>query len=407
MTGGPRVLLAFGTRPEAVKTAPVAKALDARGLSPVIVTTGQHGPMLHQVLGDLGVTVTHDLALHRPGQTLTDVTTAVLRGMQGVLAAERPDVVVVQGDTTSALAAGLAAFYASVPVVHLEAGLRSGDLRSPWPEEGNRRLLAPLADLHLAPTSLARDKLLAEGVPSERVVVTGNTVVDALQDVVRCRLPYVEPRLRFLDDDPRRTVLVTAHRRESWGKGITAVGTAMLALARARPDVVLVMPVHPNPGVRAALPAGLHEQQNVRLLDPLSYPDLARLLARCSFVVTDSGGLQEEAPSLGRPVLVTREVTERPEAVLAGCARVVGTGAERIVAEALRLLDDPVAYASMASVSNPFGDGRAAERVVAALLHRYAGGPRPEEFGRPGAQLPGPRRAGDRCATPRTAPGTP
>jgi UDP-N-acetylglucosamine 2-epimerase (non-hydrolysing) len=380
MTSLLRVLLVVGTRPEAVKMAPVATALSNAGLPPVTVTTGQHGPILYQVLSDLDIAVTHDLGLHRPGQTLTEVTTGVLAGMRDILETEQPDAVVVQGDTTSALAAGMAAFYASVPVVHLEAGLRSGDLNSPWPEEGNRRLLAPLADLHLAPTELARDNLLAEGIPGERVLVTGNTVVDALQSILRSHAQYAEPRLRFLDKDPRRVVLVTAHRRESWGDGIRAIGEAMLTVARRHPDVVLVMPVHPNPSVRASLPVGLEEQENVHLLSALSYPDLARLLTRCAFVITDSGGLQEEAPSLGRPVLVTREVTERKEAVLAGCARLVGTEASTIVDEAHRLLTDPHAYAAMASVDNPFGDGRAAERVVGALLNRYAGGPRPEEF---------------------------
>lgn len=380
MTTTLRALLVVGTRPEAVKMAPVAAALDAAGLSPLTVATGQHGPILYQTLDDLGVPVTRDLALHRSGQTLTDVTTAVLTGMREVLEADRPDVVIVQGDTTSAFAAGLAAYYASIPVVHLEAGLRSGDLSRPWPEEGNRRLLAPIADLHLAPTALARDNLLGEGISADRVVVTGNTVVDALQTILRTQVRYAEFRLRCLDSDPRRVVLVTAHRRESWGDGIRAIGEAVLTIARRHPDVVLVLPVHPNPAVRDALPLGLEVQENVRLLDPLCYSDLVRLLDRCAFVITDSGGLQEEAPALGRPVLVTREVTERQEAVTAGCARLVGTRTDVIAGEAHRLLADPDAYAAMATAGNPFGDGQAADRVLQALLHRYAGGPRPEEF---------------------------
>ncbi|WP_412737648.1 non-hydrolyzing UDP-N-acetylglucosamine 2-epimerase [Krasilnikovia sp. MM14-A1259] len=394
----PRVMLVFGTRPEAVKIAPVAKALAAADVPHDVVSTGQHGPMLQPILDDLGLTVDADLGLHRPGQTLTDVTTGVLNSLRYLLQDRRPDAVMVQGDTTSALAAALAAFYECVPVVHLEAGLRSGDLRHPWPEEGNRRLLAPLADLHLAPTPAARDNLLAEGVPAEQVLVTGNTVVDALHHVVRSGNGFAEPRLRFLDSDPdRRMVLVTAHRRESWGEGIRGIGEAILTIARRHPDIDVVMPVHPNPAVRAALPADLEDRDNVHLLPPVGYADLARLLARCHFVVTDSGGLQEEAPSLGRPLLVTREVTERMEAVHAGCARLVGTRREAIVDEAQRLLTDAEAYAAMASTGNPFGDGRAAERVVAALLHRYADGDHPEEFRPPATTrlhtvsvLPGP-----------------
>jgi len=386
-----RVLLAFGTRPEAVKVAPVHRALRDAGLDPVTVVTGQHGAVLGEVLTTLGVPADHDLALHRPGQTLTDVTTGVLEGMAEVLRTDRPDAVLVQGDTSSAFAAGLAAFYAGVPVVHLEAGLRSGNLANPWPEEGNRRLLGSLADLHLAPTALARDNLLGEGVAPDSVFVTGNTVVDALQDVLRARRPYAEPRLRFLDEDARPVILATAHRRESWGEGIRSIGQALLTLARRHPDILVVMPVHPNPAVRAALPEALEVQPNVRLLEPLSYPDLARLLARCSFVITDSGGLQEEAPTLGRPVLVTRETTERTEAVRAGCARLVGTGTDAIVAAAQRLLTDPTARAAMASVPSPFGDGRSADRVVQALVHRYAGGPRPAEFVPAVPRVPAPR----------------
>jgi UDP-N-acetylglucosamine 2-epimerase (non-hydrolysing) len=386
-----RVLLALGTRPEAVKLAPVHRALHSAGLRPVTVVTGQHGAVLDEVLHTLGVSPDHDLALHRPGQTLTDVTTGVLGGVAEILRTDRPDVVVVQGDTSSAFAAGLAAFYAGVPVAHLEAGLRSGDLANPWPEEGNRRLLGSIADLHLAPTALARENLLREGVTPDSVVVTGNTVVDALVAVLHTQPGYAEPRLRFLDEDPRRVVLVTAHRRESWGEGIRSIGDALLTLARRHPDVLLVMPVHPNPAVRAALPEALDVQPNVHLLDPVSYPDLARLLSRCSFVVTDSGGLQEEAPTLGRPVLVTRETTERTEAVLAGCARLVGTRSDVIVAEAQRLLTDPTAHAAMASVPSPFGDGRSADRVVQALLHRYAGEPRPGEFVPRAGRVPVPR----------------
>lgn len=376
-----RVMTVFGTRPEAIKVAPVVHALAAApDFEPVVVVTGQHRAILDQVLDLFGITAAHDLGMLRHGQTLTDVTTRALHGLQPVLEAERPDVVLVQGDTTTTFAGALAAFYAAVPVVHLEAGLRTGDVRSPYPEEMNRRLTTSLTTLHLPPTEGSQRNLLAEGVPSSATVVTGNTVIDALQWTVGLRVEHTDPLLKDLDDDPRRLLLVTAHRRESWGEGMRRVGAALSELARSRPDLLVVLPMHPNPVVRTDLQSTLGSLPNVVLVEPLPYGEFARLMDRSDVILTDSGGVQEEGPSLGKPVLVMRDTTERPEAVEAGTARLVGTDSRSIVDQVGRLLDDPGAYAAMARAVNPYGDGLASQRVLAALRHAFAGGPVPEPF---------------------------
>lgn len=350
--------------------APVVRALDAdpRVVS-LLCTTGQHRELLDGVNRTFDLHPDADLDLMRAGQGLTHITTAVLERLPAVFEQLRPDVVLVHGDTTTSFAAALAAFYAGVPVAHIEAGLRTGDLLSPWPEEANRQLTGRLAAVHFAPTELARRNLLAEGVPAERIEVTGNTVIDALL-MARERLTDADSALLPPLDPDRRLILVTGHRRENHDGGLERTCRALAQLA-GRDDVQIVYPVHPNPIVRATAEATLAGRANVRLVEPLDYLPFVALLDRAHIVVTDSGGVQEEAPSLGVPVLVTRDTTERPEAIDAGTVRLVGTSQERLFAEATRLLDDEQAHTAMAQAINPYGDGQAAPRVVASLLRRY------------------------------------
>jgi UDP-N-acetylglucosamine 2-epimerase (non-hydrolysing) len=363
-----RVMVVFGTRPEAIKVAPVIQTLAAAPWSrPVVAVTAQHRRILDQVLELFDICPNYDLDIMRSGQTLTDVTVGALGGLGPVLADADPDLVVVQGDTTTTFAAALAGFYQQVPVVHLEAGLRTGNVLSPYPEEMNRRLTSQLASLHLAPTPTARANLLAEGVNPCSVVVTGNTVIDALQWTVGRRIPYRDRELAGLETDPRPVLLVTAHRRESWGESMTAIGAALAHLAQSQPDLLIVLPVHPNPRVREALLPAVAGLANVLVVEPLAYGEFARLLDRATVVLTDSGGVQEEAPSLGKPVLVMRDTTERPEAVAAGTARLVGTDRDQIVTNVRSLLQNADAYAAMANAVNPYGDGRAAERSCQAM----------------------------------------
>ena len=379
MSGHVDVLLVFGTRPEAIKMAPVLKALRARGdLRVGVCVTAQHRQMLDQVLALFDIVPDDDLNLMRPGQDLTGVTTGVLAGMQDVLARRRPRMALVHGDTSTTLAAALAAFYAGVAVGHVEAGLRTGDMRAPWPEEMNRRLTAPLADLHFAPTERARANLLAEGIAAGSVHVTGNTVVDALRSV-RDRLRVdrqldadLRARFPFLDGDGKRTVLVTGHRRENFGAGFENICVALRDIA-ARGDVRVVYPVHLNPHVQEPVRRILDASADVHLIEPQDYLPFVWLMDRCDLIVTDSGGVQEEAPSLGKPVLVMRDVTERPEAVEAGTVRLVGADAARIVAEASLLLDEPAEYQAMARAHNPYGDGHAAGRIADLVATFLAG----------------------------------
>jgi UDP-N-acetylglucosamine 2-epimerase (non-hydrolysing) len=367
---GMKVLSVFGTRPEAIKMAPVIKALRATpGIDAPVCITAQHREMLDSVLAVFAITPDFDLDIMRAGQTLTEITSAVLQGMADVLARSRPDWVLVHGDTTTTFAAALAAFYAGIRVGHVEAGLRTGDKRAPWPEELNRRLTDTIADLHFAPTDQAKRNLLAEGIPSAAVHVTGNTVIDALL-YARARLAAdrglqgtLATRFPFSTDPTRRLVLVTAHRRESFGAGFERICHALKRLAR-RPDVQIVYPVHRNPNVQTPVQTLLAGCANVHLIDPVDYLPFVYLMDCATLIVTDSGGIQEEAPSLGKPVLVLRDVTERPEAVAAGTVRLVGTDEDRIVAEAERLLDDQSAYSAMARAHNPYGDGEAAARIA-------------------------------------------
>jgi UDP-N-acetylglucosamine 2-epimerase (non-hydrolysing) len=370
-----RVLVVCGTRPEAIKLAPVVRALAADPcFAPRVAVTAQHRELLDQVLGLFRISPDYDLDLMRPDQDLYHVTTETLLGMRVVLADAAPDLVVVQGDTTTTFATALACFYEGIPVAHVEAGLRTGDPFSPFPEEQNRVLTSRLAAHHFAPTERARDNLLREGVAAGAVHVTGNTVVDALLEIaaaVREDPPPLPEEIAALDPS-RRLVLVTAHRRESFGRGMRDVCLAVSELARRHPDLDLVFPVHPNPNVRVPAARVLGDRSNVRLVDPVGYAQLVWLLTRAHLVLTDSGGIQEEVASLSVPALVLRETTERPEGVEAGGLRLVGTSRTRIVEETERLLADPDLHARMAAAPNPFGDGRASERVREILARELA-----------------------------------
>ncbi|MFJ8360427.1 non-hydrolyzing UDP-N-acetylglucosamine 2-epimerase [Streptomyces sp. NPDC093984] len=377
-----RIMAVYGTRPEAIKMAPVVEALrESADFETLVTVTGQHRSILDQVNRLFGITPDHDLGILSAGQTLTDITNRTLHRLQPVLERERPDAVLVQGDTTTTLAGALAAFYQKIPVVHMEAGLRTQCRYSPYPEEMNRRLTTRLADLHLAPTTSARQNLLGEGVAEESVVVTGNTVIDALlRTLDRTAGQVSDPTVRLLDADPRRVVLVTAHRRESWGQGMESIGGALSSLASLHPDLLVVFPIHRNPAVRSAILPKIAGLENVKVVEPLDYEGFAHLMNRAHLILTDSGGIQEEGPSLGKPVLVMREATERPEGVAAGTVVLVGTDGARIVAEVTRLLRDPVAYARMAQAVNPYGDGFAAERTVQALGHWFGLCDAPADF---------------------------
>jgi UDP-N-acetylglucosamine 2-epimerase (non-hydrolysing) len=365
-----RVLVVLGTRPEAVKLAPVIRQLRlSSSVQCLVCSTGQHRQMLDQVLTIFGLQPDYDLNIMRPGQTLTDITCATLSSLEGLLQRERPDIVVVQGDTTTAFAASLAAFYQRLPIAHVEAGLRTHCKYSPFPEEMNRALADRLADFLFAPTEQARENLLREGFAAERIFVTGNTVVDALQWMSQELRHYQPPQeLAQLADGQCRLILVTGHRRESFGSGFEQICLALRQIARAFPDVRIVYPVHLNPHVREPVFRLLQGLERVHLIDPLPYPDFIWLMMRSYLILTDSGGVQEEAPALGKPVLVMRETTERPEGIQAGVARLVGVQSESIFAAARELLADQGAYAAMARATNPYGDGHAAERIVGVLL---------------------------------------
>jgi UDP-N-acetylglucosamine 2-epimerase (non-hydrolysing) len=371
-----RIALIFGTRPEAIKLAPVALALaGAPDLACHVCVTAQHRRMLDQVLDAFALTPDADLDLMRPDQALADLTARAVAGVDAYLRDHRPDLVLVQGDTTTVFCAALAAFYRGVPVGHVEAGLRTGDLAAPFPEEANRVLTSRLADLHFAPTASARDNLLREDVPAERIHVTGNTVIDALRLAlarVREDPPAVPGLAADVLDGGAPLVLITGHRRENFGPGFEAVCRALARLADAFPDHALVYPVHLNPNVQDPVRRLLGGRGNVHLIDPVPYLPFVRLLDASRLIVTDSGGVQEEAPGLGKPVLVTREKTERPEAVAAGTVKLVGTDGDRLFAEASRLLQDEGARAEMARAVNPYGDGKAAGRIVEICRRRLA-----------------------------------
>jgi UDP-N-acetylglucosamine 2-epimerase (non-hydrolysing) len=378
MTAVKKVMLVFGTRPEAIKMAPLVHALKAQPerFAVQVCVTAQHRQMLDQVLGIFDIRPDIDLNLMKQGQDLYDVTAAVLLGMRAVLAEHRPDVLLVHGDTTSALGAAMAGFYAGIDVGHVEAGLRTHDIRSPFPEEFNRQVVSKVARFHFAPTRASAANLTAEGVADSHVFITGNTVIDALFRALE-RLEHDDGRRAaaeaVLDAQLgdrwriRRFVLITGHRRENFGAGFLEICAGLKELAQRYPDVDFVYPVHLNPNVREPVGALLADLDNVRLIEPLEYEPFLLLLRQCHLVLTDSGGIQEEAPSLGKPVLVMRDVTERPEAIDAGTVRLVGADRQRIVAAVAGLLDDPSAYDAMARAHNPYGDGHACRRIVEVL----------------------------------------
>ncbi|ELY2619238.1 UDP-N-acetylglucosamine 2-epimerase (non-hydrolyzing) [Cronobacter sakazakii] len=368
-----RVLTVFGTRPEAIKMAPLVHALaQDPAFDTRVCVTAQHRQMLDQVLHLFSIVPDYDLNIMKPGQGLTEITCRILEGLKPILTEFRPDVVLVHGDTTTTIATSLAAFYQRIPVGHVEAGLRTGDLYSPWPEEANRTLTGHLAMYHFAPTELSRQNLLRENIPDARIFVTGNTVIDALI-AVRDRVMADEPlRLRFetqypfLDGD-KKMILVTGHRRESFGEGFEQICRALADIAAQNRDVQIVYPVHLNPNVTEPVNRILGHIDNIVLIEPQEYLPFVWLMNHAWLILTDSGGIQEEAPSLGKPVLVMRETTERPEAVEAGTVRLVGTDTQRIVAEVTRLLHDEAAYQAMSHAHNPYGDGQACERILHAL----------------------------------------
>jgi UDP-N-acetylglucosamine 2-epimerase (non-hydrolysing) len=367
-----KILSIVGTRPEVIKMAPVIHELAKHPgrIESVVLSTAQHREMLDQTLGVFGIVPDMDLNLMRPNQTLAQITTAAIEAVERVLLKVKPDVVLVQGDTTTVFAASLAAFYCKIAIGHVEAGLRSFDRWNPYPEEINRRLADVLADYYFSPTARARENLLREGVASEKVFVTGNTVVDAL----RCAasVPY-EPRgreIKKLLAASGRLILVTAHRRENWDEPLADICDAFRELVGKFPDLQIVYPVHLNPKVRHTVQAKLSGVDRVHLIEPVDYLTLVHLMKRSYLILTDSGGIQEEAPTFGKPVLVMRKVTERPEAAEAGLALIVGTDRRRIVTEARRLLTDEAAYRRMSTAANPYGDGKAAGRIVEVLLNR-------------------------------------
>lgn len=378
-----KVMVILGTRPEAVKVAPVIQELDRfrDELDQCVVTTAQHRSMLDQVLEIFQITPAHDLNIMQPVQSLAEISVRALIGLDRVMQIERPDLVLVQGDTTTAFIGGLCAFYRQIPVGHIEAGLRTRDRYDPYPEEINRHLLGVLADLCFAPTQTAREALRAEGVPDNQILVTGNTVIDALLIAANRPHSFTLPSLRALDlTSPNRTLLVTTHRRENLGAPMAAVCQALRDLLKARPALQLVFPVHLNPQVRETVYASLGNVDRAHLIEPLDYLDFVHLMKRVDLIITDSGGIQEEAPALGIPVLVARATTERPEAIEAGTARLVGTTRAEIARSVAELLDEPDAYRAMKRSINPFGDGSAARRIVHGIRHRFglvADGPEP------------------------------
>jgi UDP-N-acetylglucosamine 2-epimerase (non-hydrolysing) len=387
--GVPRVMLVFGTRPEAIKLAPVALQLaDAPDLDPVITVTAQHRSMLDQVLGTFKISPDYDLNVIRPRQTLPALTQRLISRLDSVMSSVTPDAVVVQGDTTTTFAAALTAFYHRVPLVHLEAGMRTWDVTQPYPEEMNRVLTTRLAALHLAATRQARDNLLSEGVAPKSVLVTGNTVIDALFWTLEHHRS-ASPLVSEIQRSSRPLLLVTAHRRESWGEPMRQIAEAVAGIALRNPGMQVLFAVHRNPAVGETVRPVLAHIENVALTPPLEYPDFALMMKRARVILSDSGGVQEEAPSLGVPVLVMRDKTERPEAVEAGAARLVGTKRQKIMTEVQRLLDDDSAYRSMALARSPFGDGHAATRVVDALRYLLYGAARPAAFVPSRVRLPG------------------
>lgn len=381
-----KVITVFGTRPEAIKMAPLVKELQAHQgeINCKVAVTAQHREMLDQVLDLFKITPAYDLNIMREGQNLFDITGRALSGLQQVLLREKPDLVLVHGDTTTTFVAALAAFYLQIPVGHVEAGLRTKNKFSPYPEEMNRRLTGSLADLNFAPTSTAKQNLLDEGVAAATIFVTGNTVIDALMATVRPGYRFADPVLGGIDYGRRKILLVTTHRRENLGEPMREIYRALRDVVRDYPDVEVVFPVHKNPAVRSVVKAELGGLKRVHLIEPMDYEPFVNMIGCSYLVLSDSGGIQEEAPSLGKPVLVLRDTTERPEAVAAGTVRLIGTTRDAVAMETRRLLDDEGFYKTMANAVNPYGDGRASERIARAILFKFGlTAEKPREY-RPG-----------------------
>ena len=375
-----RIMSVFGTRPEAIKMAPLVKELTAReGLASICCVTAQHREMLDSVLEVFDVKPDWDLDIMTPRQTLSTITSKCLVGMDEAIDALKPDMILVHGDTSTTFAGALSAFYHQVPVGHVEAGLRTYDKYSPYPEEMNRKLVTAIADLYFCPTENNRENLRREGI-TENVFVTGNTVIDALRTTVRENFVFATEALNRLPYESKKVVLVTCHRRENYGQPMEDIMSALAHIARTHEDVVLVYPVHLSPVVQECARRHLGDIPNVLLTAPLSADEMHNLMARCYLVLTDSGGLQEEAPALGKPVLVLRRETERPEAVTAGTVKLAGVARDGIVSMARQLITDPAAYAAMAHAVNPYGDGSACRRIADAILWRFGMGARPEDF---------------------------
>lgn len=368
-----KVMTVFGTRPEAIKMCPLVLEMRKHPdeIEPLVAVTAQHREMLDQVLHLFGITPDYDLNIMSAGQTLYDVTEKALRGLQKVLEEAKPDLVLVHGDTTTTFAGALAAFYAQIPVGHVEAGLRTGNKYSPFPEEMNRKLTGALADYHFAPTATSKANLLRENVPEAKIVVTGNTVIDALKTTVKKDYRFDDDALHEVLDSGKRLILMTTHRRENLGEPMRHVYKALCKVLRTHPGVEAIFPVHKNPKVRQIVDEELGHLPQVHLIEPLDYEPFANLMARVDIVLTDSGGIQEEAPALGKPVLVLRDTTERPEAVSAGTVKLIGTAYEDVLRETNLLLDDAAHYRSMAETVNPYGDGEACARIVNRILKEF------------------------------------
>lgn len=379
-----KVMTVFGTRPEAIKMAPVVLELQkhADRIQTIVAVTAQHRQMLDQVLDLFQITPDYDLDIMSQGQTLYDITTKSLMGLKDVLAKEKPDLVLVHGDTTTTFAGALASYYQQVSVGHVEAGLRTGDIYSPFPEEMNRKLTGAIAAIHFAPTATAKANLLKENVNPSHIYVTGNTVIDALMTTVAGDYDFGDD-LKDVDFHNHRVILLTTHRRENLGEPMRHIYKALRRIIEEIPDTEIVFPVHRNPLVRKVVEEELAGVDRIHLIDPMEYEPFANLMSLSSLVLTDSGGIQEEAPSLGKPVLVLRNTTERPEAVEAGTVRLIGTDKDVVYAETKRLLTDQAAYDAMSNAVNPYGDGKASQRIVQAILHAFAGEEAvPDDFSR-------------------------
>jgi len=376
----PKIMTVYGTRPEAIKVAPVIKALEADDrFESIAVSTGQHKEMLEQVNSMFGIKPAYDLGLMKPGQGLNEIVSRALAGLDEIITEVEPDVIISQGDTSTAMAAAMAGFHRGVKIVHLEAGLRTGDIFSPFPEEANRKIIGQVASLHLAPTEGSLENLRVENFRSKDIVVTGNTVIDALLEAAGWDTTFADPKLQGAAASDKRMVVVTTHRRENLD-AMKEIGGAVQDLAKAYPETYFALPLHLNPAVRQAVLPEVENLDNVIITDPLPYDQFTKLQGRATIILTDSGGVQEEAPSLGKPVLVMRQNTERPEAVVAGTVKLVGTNRSLIVAEAKLLLDDQAAFEAMANAVNPYGDGKGAERSVAAIGALLGLGERAENF---------------------------